>query len=383
MSKIAINTRFLLPDKLEGIGWFSYEVLKRWVEWHPEHDFIFIFDRKYDEQFIFGSNVTPVVTFPQARHPFLFYWWFELSLPVVFRKHNANIFMSPDGFMSLAANIPTLLVIHDIAWKHFPTHIPFLYRKHYEHYMPLFAKKADQIATVSEFSKQDIIQHLGVVPDKIDVVYDGANKSFIPLSLEERVKVEDEYSQGCPYFLYVGSIHPRKNVVRLLQAFEQFKSKADSPMKLLLAGRIAWQSGEVGEQLEKMQHKNEVIFLGYTSELLLPKIVASAFAITYVSLFEGFGIPMLEAMYCDVPSITSSTSSMPEVVGDAGLLADPYSVDSVANQMLRIWNEKGLRENLIEKGKIHRQKFSWDLTAEKMWSSMEKLALRNLNNKIL
>ena len=93
MSKIAINARFLLPDKLEGIGWFSFEVLKRWTEWHPEHEFIFIFDRKFDEQFIFNSNVKPVVAFPQARHPFLFYWWFECRLPSVFKTNKAEFFM--------------------------------------------------------------------------------------------------------------------------------------------------------------------------------------------------------------------------------------------------------------------------------------------------
>ena len=373
MSTIAINTRFLLPNKLEGIGWFSYEVLKRWVEWHPEHEFIFIFDRAYDEQFVFSSNVKPIVASPQARHPVLFYLWFEWALPAIFKKHKVDAFMSPDGFMSLSADIPTLLVIHDIAWKHFPTQVPWSHRKHYEYYMPRFAKKAAHIASVSEYSKNDIVNHLQVMPEKIDVVYDGANESFVPLSLEERVKIEDKYSNGCPYFLYLGSIHPRKNVLRLLQAFELFKSKADTNMKLLLAGRIAWQSGDVAEQLAKMNYRNDVVFLGYTDAVELPKITAAAFALTYVSLFEGFGIPILEAMYCDVPSISSNSSSMPEVAGDAGLLADPYSVDSITEQMLRLWNENGLREQLIEKGKIQRQKFSWDLTAEKMWVAMDKI----------
>ena len=373
MTKIAINTRFLLPNKLEGIGWFSYEVLKRWVEWHPEHEFIFIFDRTFDEQFIFASNVKPLIASPQARHPVLFYLWFEWSLPALFKKHKVNAFMSPDGFMSLSTEVPTLLVIHDIAWKHFPTQVPWSHRKHYEYYMPRFAQKAKQLATVSEYSKNDLINQLQVAPEKIDVVYDGANASFVPLSLEERVKVEDKYSNGCPYFLYIGSIHPRKNVLRLLEAFDSFKSKTDTNMKLLLAGRIAWQSTDIAEVLNKMKFRNDVVFLGYTDAIELPKITASAFALTYVSLFEGFGIPILEAMYCDVPSISSNSSSMPEVVGDAGLLADPYSVDSIAEQMLKLWTEKGLREQLIEIGKKQRQKYSWDLTAEKMWVSMEKV----------
>lgn len=370
--KIAINTRFLLANRLEGMGWFSHEVLKRWTSWHPEHEFLFIFDRPFDDQFVFNENVSPVVVFPQARHPFLFYWWFEWSLPAIFRKHKAAAFMSPDGFCALRAKIPTHLVIHDIAWKHFPTHIPYWHRKHYEYYMPRFAKKANQIATVSEYSKKDIVEYLNVPEEKVDVVYNGSKPAFKPLSFEEERAVRRQYSETAPYFLYLGSIHPRKNLVRLLKAFDQFKLKNSSPLKLLIAGRMAWQTGEVAELLKTMNYAKEVVFLGYVPEAELPRLVAAAFAMTYVSLFEGFGIPLLEALYCDVPSISSQTSSMPEVVGDAGLLADPYSVDSIALQMQRLWTEKGLRNQLIERGRLQREQYSWDLTAEKMWQSFEK-----------
>ncbi len=370
--KIAVNTRFLLAGKLEGIGWFSYEVLKRWTKNHPEHQFLFIFDRAFDESFIFSDNIEPVVAFPQARHPFLFYWWFEWSLPRIFHKYQPDAFMSPDGFCALRAKLPTQLVIHDIAWKHFPTQVPWIYRKHYEYFMPRFAQKAKRIATVSNYSKQDIQKHLGVAEDLIDVVYDGSNEAFQPLAAEAQAKIRVQYSQGQPYFLYLGSIHPRKNVARLLQAFDQFKQQQSSPLKLLLAGRMAWQTSEIKTIVDQLQHREDVIFLGYVPSEELPKIVASAFALTYVSLFEGFGIPILEALYCDVPSISSNTSSMPEVVGDAGLLVDPYSVEDIAEQMLRLWVEKDLQDQLIERGRIQRQRYSWDLTAAKMWESLLK-----------
>lgn len=370
--KIAINTRFLLPNKLEGIGWFSYEVLKRWTLQHPEHQFIFIFDRKFDEQFVFNENVEPVVAFPQARHPFLFYYWFEWSLPTIFRKHKVDAFMSPDGFCSLRAKVPTQLVIHDIAWKHFPKQVPWIHRKHYEYFMPRFAQKAGRIATVSEYSKQDIHQYLGINKEQIDVVYDGSSEAFHPFGAELQTQVRQTYSQGQPYFLYLGSIHPRKNIARLLKAFNQFKQSQSSPIKLLIAGRMAWQTGEIREILDQLEYREEIKFLGYVATEELPKLVGSAYALTYVSLFEGFGIPLLEGLYANVPSITSNTSSMPEVVGDAGLLADPYSVDDIARQMSRIWTEEGLRDHLIEIGKIQRQKYSWELTADKMWEGLLK-----------
>jgi hypothetical protein len=118
--KIAINTRFLMPNQLEGMGWFTHEVLKRWVAWYPEHQFIFIFDRAFSEEFIFGDNVKGMATFPPARHPILFYWWYEHSIPKLLKKEKVDVFVSPDGFASLKTTVPTLMVLHDIAWRHFP-----------------------------------------------------------------------------------------------------------------------------------------------------------------------------------------------------------------------------------------------------------------------
>jgi len=371
--KIAINTRFLLPNKLEGMGWFTHEVLKRWVEWYPQHEFIFIFDRPFDKQFIFGENVKGVSTFPPARHPFLFYWWYEWSLPPLLKRLKADVFVSPDGFASLRSEVPTLMVLHDIAWKHFPDHVPFLVRKFYAHYVPKYCHHVKQIATVSEYSKQDIVNSFGLAEDKVDVVYNGSLSPYHPISDKEKQAIQQKYAAGEPYFLYVGSIHPRKNVPNLLKAFDRFKKATNAPVKLLLAGRMAWQTGEVGELLPTLTHRKDIVFLGYVANEALPKIMAGAYAMTYVSLFEGFGIPLLEAMYCEVPSITSSVSSMPEVVGEAGLLADPKSVEAIANQMQAIWTKPDLRAALVAKGRTQRQKFSWDLTAKKLWKSLEKI----------
>ena len=371
--RIAVNTRFLMSNKLEGIGWFTHETLKRWVEWHTEHEFIFIFDRPFSEEFIFADNVTGVQAFPPARHPLLFYCWYEWAIPRVLKKQKADVFVSPDGFMSLRTKLPTLMVLHDIAWKHFEKHVYYTAMKYYQYYVPKFAKGASRIATVSEYSKQDIVKEFDADAAKIDVVYNGSHHNYQPLKQKEQDKIRIEYSGGEAYFLYVGSIHPRKNVPNLLRAFDAFKQQTNSPMKLLFAGRIMWQGGPVGKLLESLSCKEDIVFLDYVPNELLPKIVASAFALTYVSLFEGFGIPILEAMYCDVPSITSNCSSMPEVVGNAGLLVDPNSVDSICTKMVNLWEKPDLRSDLVKKGRIQRQQFSWDLTAKRLWASLEEI----------
>ncbi len=368
--KIAINTRFLMPSSLEGLGWFTHEVAKRWVAWYPEHEFIFIFDRAFSEEFIFADNVKGIVAFPPARHPILFYCWYEWSLPRILKREKVDLFLSPDGFLSLRSSVPTLMVLHDIAWKHFPKHIYYTARKFYAYYVPRYCRKAKKIATVSEYSKQDIITNFGINKDKIEVVYNGSQDSYRPLSVSQKKEVRVKYSDGQPYFLYVGSIHPRKNVANLLRAFDEFKQKTNSPIKMILVGRMAWQTGEIGDLLPQLSAQKDIIFLGYQPSEELPNIVGAAYAMTYISLFEGFGIPLLEAMYCDVPSITSETSSMPEVVGKAGLLVCPTDVAQIAEQMQNIWENKALYKALIAECRLQRKQFSWDLTAKKLWDSL-------------
>jgi glycosyltransferase involved in cell wall biosynthesis len=371
--RIAINARFLLTGKLEGIGWFTYEICKRLVQQHPEHEFVFFFDRPFDPEFIFGKNVTPVVLFPPARHPFLFFAWFEFAVTRALKRHKIDVFFSPDGFMSLTSKVPTLLTIHDLAYAHFPEQIRFMDRKYYQYFMPRFARKAAKITTVSEFTKQDIMTQLSLSSDKIDVVYNGCRTFFTPMSIAEKAAVKNQYSGGEDYFVYIGAIHPRKNVHRLISAFDAYKQRSNSKAKLLLGGRFAWQVGAVKDAFDQTEYKDDILFLGYLNTTELHHITASALAMVYVSTFEGFGVPLLEAMHCDVPTITSTTSSMPEVVGDAGICIAPEDVEGIADAMFRVERDTALRAMLIERGRLQRQKFSWDISANQIWAEILEL----------
>jgi glycosyltransferase involved in cell wall biosynthesis len=370
--EIVVNTRLLLKNKLEGIGWFSYETLKRMTNAHPEHHFIFLFDRDYDDEFIFADNVTPLILSPQARHPFLFYWWFEFSVAGILNKLKPDLFISPDGYLSLNAKCKQLAVIHDLNFEHYPNDVSFLVRKYYRYFFPRFAKKATRIATVSEFSKQDIIKTYGINSDLIDVVYNGCNTSFVPADENTKKAIKIKYSGNSDYFLFVGSLHPRKNIARLFRAFDQFKSASSNNVKLVIVGEKYYWTSEIKKIFLAMKHKQDVIFTGRLPGEELKKVMASALALTYVPYFEGFGIPILEAMNCDTPVITSNITSMPEVADDAAFLVDPFSVESISEAMNKIYSSEDLRKNLIEKGRIRKQNFSWDKTAELLWSSVEK-----------
>ena len=378
--KIAVNTRFLLKNQLEGIGRFTFETFRRLATTHPEHEFIFFFDRPFDASFIFSSNVTSVVLFPPARHPFLFIWWFEWSVARALKKYQADIFISPDNFLSLSTSTPTLLVVHDIAFAHFVDNDKFINRLYYKYFMPRFLKQANRIITVSEFTKQDIINYYKINPSKIAVCYNGCREEFKPINAREKEGILNQnahYTEGVRYFLYVGAVHPRKNVHRLIEAFDAFKKQHNTPFKLLICGRFAWQTGEVKTAFDKADYQKDIIFTGYVSDEVVVRLTAAAQAFVYVSNFEGFGIPILEAMHCDVPVITSNTSSMPEVAGDAALLVNPESVEEITNALSQLAFDKNLRQHLIEKGRIQRSKFSWKKTAAIIYDNILKTVVNN------
>jgi glycosyltransferase involved in cell wall biosynthesis len=370
--RIGVNTRLLLKGKLEGIGWFTYQTLERIVKAHPEHEFIFFFDRAYDPSFVFAPNVIPVVLHPQARHPILFYAWFEWSIPFALRKYKIDLFLSPDSYMSLSTKVPTCLVIHDLAFEHYPEHFVTAHRLYWRHYSPLFARKATQIATVSTFSKEDISTRYGIAPDKIDVVYNAAHDEYKPLAPDERENIKKQYADGCEYFVFAGALHPRKNIVNLLKAFVAFKQRQRTNMKLVIVGRPAWKYDEVEQMKAEMPFKDEVKWVGYMNVDVLSKVMGAAYALVYASLFEGFGIPILEALQCHVPAIVSRTSSMPEVAGDAGLYVEPTDPQDIADKMHLIYKDEALRKKLIGNAVEQVKKFSWDQSAEKLWATMMK-----------
>jgi glycosyltransferase involved in cell wall biosynthesis len=374
--KIAVNTRLLLKNKLEGIGWFTFETLKRITAQHPEHQFYFIFDRKYDDSFIFSPNVTPVVVPPQARHPILYYLWFEKSIPRVLKKIQPDLFFSPDGYLSLSTDVKSMHVIHDLNFEHYPDDLPYPERTFYRHYFPQYARKASRIATVSEFSKRDITNQYHISPEKIDVVYNGANENYRPLDESEKFMVRAKYTGGIPYFVFVGALHPRKNLANLFRAFDLFREESGIRMKLLIIGQKKWWTSNIKDAYDKMKFNVDVDFCGRLEPGELNKVISSASALTYVSYFEGFGIPILEAFYCETPVITSNVTSMPEVAGDAAVLVDPFSVRSICDGMHKIASTPGLANSLNDKARERKLVFNWQRTADLLWNSIEK-ALNN------
>jgi glycosyltransferase involved in cell wall biosynthesis len=371
--RIGINARFLIKDKLEGIGWYTYSIMQKMVRNHPEHEYVFFFDREPDPSFIFNDSVRTVTLFPPARHPILWYLWFEFSIPKALKKYKIDLFLSLDGYASLSTTIPQFLVVHDLAFLHYPQHVPFLVRKYYQWFVPKHLVKAQHLFAVSKATKEDIIRQFQIPENKIGIAFNGVRDEFKPLNEDEKKLIRQKYSRNKNYFLFVGAIHPRKNIANLIHAFSRFKQITQSEILLLIVGRKAWLTEDTEQAFKASNYKDEIIFYPYFNTDALSKITASAFYAINPSFLEGFGVPVLEALYCDVPVMVSDRFSLPEVAGPGAIVFDPDHIDEISSAMIQA-NSDPDRVIRIEKGRVHRSLFKWQQSAESIYFEMINMA---------
>lgn len=347
--------------------------MKRMVKAHPEHEFYFFFDRPYDKEFLFSDNVKPVIVSPPARHPILFIIWFEWSLRSALKKYQIDVFLSFDGFLSLGSKIPQVLIVHDIAYAHFPQYLPFKNRKYYQYFMPKFLKKAYKIIAVSQFVKDDVLDKFPDLKSKgISVAYNA-----LPSHFSNEPSIKNSYLDH-PYFIVPGSIHPRKNTLNILKAFKAFNNETKLNFKIVFVGKFMWQPDD--ELLcfwKEMAVNKLLIHIEDAEDQDMVNWISYSNALIYVSIFEGFGIPVIEGFECKVPVICSNNTSIDEVAADAAYKVDPLDVDAIKNAMLNIINDAKLRNDLIEKGKKRVKDFDWDTSMNIIYSNIEEAYQNN------
>jgi len=275
---------------------------------------------------------------------------------------------------------PCLLTVHDV--------IPFTFREAMGFFRNKFIYKPslrkacrlnDLIATVSEYSKQDIARKVGVPLNKIRVIPNGLREPN-PSTPEVREALQERFGIDKPFILNVGGIHERKNIVRLIQAYTKLVKDKGFEGKLLITGSISGAPYQIKMKklcdaaVEASGLKDRIIFTGFITEVELDELLRAAGVFVYPSLYEGFGIPILEAMKVGTPVVTSTATAMPEVAGDAAVLADPYNVDDMAEQMARVLEDKKLREKLRKNGFKRVEPYTWDATCSEYIRTYEELA---------
>jgi glycosyltransferase involved in cell wall biosynthesis len=370
--KVAVNCWILRNKKIDGIGNFTIETLKILIADHPEIEFQILCDKNFTEDYFDFPNAKKYHIFPPYRHPLLYLFYMEIVVGFFLKKHLPDLFLSMEGFLCLNTKCKQLPIIYDLNFEHQPQDLPFRNRIYFRKFYPKFSRKAHRIATISEYSKNDISETYKIPLNKIDNVSCGVKENFYPLNDELKQATRIKYSEGKEYFFFIGSMHPRKNIVRLLQAFEGFKKTTIAPLKLVLAGNIFWGDETVQAVVSSMTAKDDIVFTGRVSDDELVYLLGSAFALTFVPTFEGFGLPIVEAFQSEVPVICSNTTSMPEVAGNAALQVDPLNVEDIVEKMNLLWRNQLLKIELIEKGRLQKNLFTWKHTSELLYKSIQK-----------
>lgn len=362
MARIALNARLLIPNRLEGIGWFTDACYRRIIAAHPEHEFLLLFDRKPQSAFEYGPNATSMRLLPPARRPFLYDAWFDYSVTRALQKWNADVFVSTDGMLSRRTTVPQLAVFHDLNYMHHPEWMPVREARYYRSRFPEFARIAARLVTVSEFSKMDIVEQFGVPSDAIDVVYNAPDSIYAQGTITGG-DAGRRFTDGCPYFLFVGSLHPRKNLEGLLEAYELYRAQGGE-YELLIVGAGMWTASET--------QADSVHYAGRLGREELAEVMREAEGLVFVPWFEGFGVPIVEAFASGVPVIASNTTAMPEVCGGAAAaLVDPADVNEIAEAMKQLESGGALRNRAVEAGLERAKEFSWDASARRLMGSIE------------
>ncbi len=302
--------------------------------------------------------------------------WHRLRLPIPVETITGplDIFYSPDFVLPPTRHATrTLLTVHDFSFLHYPEHFVPKLVSYLNQVVPRSVAQADRVLADSEATRADLINHLGTPPEKVQVLYGGVDPRFHPEPEPgEDERIRNRYGIGArPYVFSVGTIQPRKNYVRLIQAFANLPTCQLANLQLLIAGGRGWLYEDIFAEAKK--YSDCVRILGFVDDADLPALYRSAALFAFPSLYEGLGFPVLEAMACGIPAITSNVSSLPEVAGDAALLVDPLDVDDLAATMTRALEETDLRQGMIERGLVQAAKFTWERAACQLLDTFDTL----------
>lgn len=380
--KIAVDIQPLLSGNKTGIGFYQTEIMNAISDIDKENEYLLNFfslrnteNKKAKAEKLFNGigKVRACTWFSYGIAKKLWYF-FPIPYKLFFReKTDATLFFN--YYVPPFAGGKAITVIYDTVVNDMPETMGGKTRFALKHTLKKSIKRAEKIVTISQFSKERIMYHYGVHEDKISVVPCGFRSDIFHngYSGSDIDRAKQKYGIDGDYFLYLGTLEPRKNIERLVKAYDLLKREQEDCPGLVLAGGKGWLYEGIFELVKKLGLENNVIFTDYVEDGDVPLLMSGAMIFCFPSMYEGFGMPPLEAMACGTPVITSGTSSLPEVVGDAALLVDPLSVDSIASALKRAAFDNELRNEMSKKGLIQSRKFSWKNSAELFLDVINKI----------
>jgi len=365
--KIGIDIRETVNEKT-GKGYYAFHLTKALLTIDKENEYFLYCDKEPSD---FGNHSNLEIKIIKSKGLF----WHKKVLSDLY-KEKVDVFLAPTSYIIPALHNPkklkVLMTIHDL--------IAFLYPENHNKKAVLIEKltlgralkKVKKVLSVSENTKKDLIKKFDTKESLIDIIHNSASDSYGIIEKDQCEALREEKKLPKEFIFSVGTIEPRKNYITLIEAYSKIKAHHPN-IKLVIAGKKGWKSDKVFKKISELNLEEDVIFLGYVTEEELAKIYNLATVFVYPSLYEGFGIPPLEAMKCGCPVITSNISSLPEVVNDAAILVNPNSADDLKDALHQLLSDPTMQENLKEKGVIQCNKFSWEISARKLLAIINQI----------
>jgi glycosyltransferase involved in cell wall biosynthesis len=363
--RIGIDARSVLKQRT-GVGAYTYNLIQNLSQLDKENRYVLFYSHHLNVRSSIPKIENPNFESRFFRIPnkLLNLCWGTIKLPKInWLVGKVDLYHSPNYNLNMLSRGKSVMTIHDLNFLAYPQFTLPSGRWHYAFKIKSYARKVDAIIADSFSTKNEIIKYLKIPEEKIQVIHLGCSPAFRPLAEGERSEeTKEKFKIKGDYVLYVGTLEPRKNLRGLIQAYTQCKAKKD--FLLVLAGGKGWKYEHIFRLVDKLQLQDRVIFTGYVEEADLPGLYQCASLFVYPSFYEGFGLPPLEAMACGLPVIVSNTTSLPEVVRDAGIYVDPNDVEQIAFSIDTVLSDSELRRILIQRGLERAKLFSWEKTAK-------------------
>ncbi|RJQ33529.1 MAG: glycosyltransferase family 1 protein [Actinobacteria bacterium] len=357
--KITIDASGALGNRT-GVGNYIYNLVNNLCDIGQENQYQLYFNyvRPKENPFIGFNQV-------KNRFPVKFSRYLNKFFPIEICTGKVDIFHGPNYFVPQKTKAKRVVTIHDLGFILYPDAMLGNDASYYLKKVPKLIEESDHVITISKSTKKDLIEQLGVAKEKISVTHMAAGEDFKPIDDKRRLKTTlNKYQLPDKYLLAVATLEPRKNISTLVKALSVLKKSKKLTQKLVVVGGSGWKSDSLSKEIKEYGLEDEIIFPGFIGQEDLPFIYNACSLFLFPSIYEGFGIPLLEALSCGKPCISSNTSSMPEVAGDAAILIDPLDANSWADNIVDLLENPAKEEDLSKKALIQTQKFSWQKTAK-------------------
>jgi glycosyltransferase involved in cell wall biosynthesis len=347
--RIGVNASCVLQDTPADTGNIISDLLSGLCRSYPEHHFIFFFDQTPPAALQWPENVSTVVVPGNGHRNWQQYLWLEWKLVSAIKRQQVDLFVGMDGQIPLRSKVPAHLVISDTGFLHGVAGIPVARQRLLKKNLVRYIGQAKKVIVLSHMLEQDVLQYAPDAAAKLRVLLPAIDSSYQPLQWEDREEVKSTHAGSVEYFVAVGSIHPKNNLMPLLKAFSALKRRLHSNMKLLLVGSETAAGADIINSLPSYKYRNDVVLVPDADQATLAQIVAGAYALIYTTRFAGVAIPVYAAMQCDVPVIALEGAAAREAGGEAVLYTDPENLEDLADKMCLLYKDEELRSRLLSK----------------------------------